>query len=66
MAELYKMKQSETESNDSYLERFKSHVNTVELANGKGLFCMPIMMEAMDQSNPTEREIYVEEQQRVH
>ena len=43
LAELYRLKQGETESNDRFLERFQSAVNTVELTEGKRIFCIESM-----------------------
>ena len=42
------MKQSNSESNDRYLERFKSNINTVELAHGAYIFCPEKLVKAAD------------------
>jgi hypothetical protein len=44
------MKQGATESNDSYLERFRSAVSTVELAHGRHIFCSSEIMEKAGES----------------
>ena len=41
IGQLFETKQGENESNDRFLERFKSSVNTLELAQGKYVFCPP-------------------------
>lgn len=40
LAELYKLYQGETESNDKYHERFKICINTVEPAQGRSVFAL--------------------------
>ena len=49
LAELYKLKQGESEANDKYLERFQSCINTVELTQGKPIFCIESMVTANDE-----------------
>ena len=48
LSELYHLKQGETESNDKFLERFKSAVNTVELAQGESVFCVKALANISD------------------
>ena len=36
---MFRMRQRATESNDSYMERFKANASTVELAQGHNIFC---------------------------
>ena len=45
---LLAMKQSNSESNDRYLERFKSNINTVELAHGAYILCPENFIKAAD------------------
>ena len=53
---LFRMRQGLTEPNDSYLERLKSNISTVELAHGKHIFCSIDLMTKAS-SVPTETEI---------
>ena len=62
LGELYHLKQGETESNDRFLERFKSCVNTAELAQGKSIFCVKSFADALDKDDMTLEEIATEEQ----
>ena len=45
IASLVYTKQSASESDDKFFERFKSILNTVELAGGKNVFCPVDLME---------------------
>ena len=54
------MKQGETETNDNYLERFKSNIMTVELTGGKDFFCSKGIV-TKDNDDPTDDEIKTEE-----
>ena len=62
LGELYHLKQGETDSNDRFLERFKSCVNMVELSQGKSIFCVKSFADALDKNDMTLEEIAVEEQ----
>jgi len=62
LSEIYHLKQGEAESNDRFLGMFKSTVNTVEIAQGKSIFCIKPMMIATDKNAPTKEEILAEEQ----
>ena len=62
MAALYDTKQNQDESNDLYLERFRSSINTVELARASNIFCSPELVQSVVKNIPTDAEIYVEEE----
>ena len=57
---LFSMKQSEAEPNDRYLERFKSNVNTIELAHGEYIFCPTSFVKPVDPNNITAAEKKIE------
>ena len=57
---LFSMKQSEAEPNDRYLERFKSNVNTIELAHGEYIFCPTSFVKPVDPDNITAAEKKIE------
>ena len=46
------MKQGQIKSNDSYMERFKTNISTVELARGADVFCSTELMDKAA-SDPT-------------
>ena len=54
------MTQGETEANYNYLERFKSNIMTVELMDGKDIFCSKGIM-TKDNDDPTDDDIKAEE-----
>ena len=54
------LKQSEVEPNDRYLERFKSNVNTIELAHGEYIFCPTSFVKPVDPNNITAAEKKIE------
>ena len=56
---IFKMRQGATESNDCYIERFKSNVSTVELSRGANVFCCTELMDKVG-SSPTPDEISAE------
>ena len=56
IATLFAMKQGDTEPNDSFLERFKSNVNTVDLSHGKYVFCPITLIKPADLACATEEE----------
>ena len=56
---IFKMRQGATESNDCYIERFKSNVSTVELSRGANVFCCTELMDKAG-SSPTPDEISAE------
>lgn len=58
---LFKMNQGELEANDSYLDRFKSAVSTVEFSQGANVFCSINVMDKAD-DDPTAEEKSVEAQ----
>ena len=62
LAALYKMKQGQDESNSEYLERFRSNVNTAELAQASNVFCSPALMKVAQDGKPTDQEINDEEE----
>jgi hypothetical protein len=53
---LFKMKQGASEANDSYLDRFKSAVITVELAQGANVFYSTEVMDKEDDDPIAEEE----------
>ena len=53
-----RMKQYPGEANDHYLERFKSHIHTVELAKGGYIFCSNELIG----DSPTNQDIQVEKE----
>ena len=53
---LFSMRQVKFELNDSYLERFNSNIKTVEMAQGKHIFCATDLMEKAT-DKPTSQEI---------
>ena len=62
LAALYKMKQGQDESNSEYLERFRSIVNSAELAQASNVFCSPALMEVAQDGKPTDQDINDEEE----
>ena len=62
MSELYKLRQGEAEGNDKYLERFQSCVNTVELAQGKDIFCIDSMAKSEGSVGLSDEDRAIEEQ----
>ena len=57
----FSMRQGQFESNDSYLKRFNSNIKTVEMAQGKHIFCATDLMEKAT-DKPTSQEIRNEEE----
>ena len=64
LSELYHLRQGETESDDRFLERFKSTVTTVELAQGASVFCIKSIAEISDRSVDMTEPQVTEESQR--
>ena len=58
---LIKMRQGHSESNDSYMERFRSNVAIVELVHGSHVFCSHAIIDKAA-AIPTAEEIAVEEE----
>ena len=54
---LINMRQYATESNDHYIERFKSNVHTVELAKGGHIFCSHELVQCASEDDITDEEI---------
>ena len=61
LAILYKMKQGPSESNDHYLERFKSNITAVELTHGSQVFYSPGLT-GTTLANATPEEVNTEEE----
>ena len=58
---LVTMKQGESESDTSYMKRFKVNLDTLYSAGGKHILCSPELVEAVDKDNITDKEKEVEE-----
>ena len=60
---LLNMRQQQNESNDHYMERFKSNVNTLEMAKGGHIFCSHELVSTdEDAVDPTDHQIVEEEE----
>ena len=57
IGQLFETKQGENESNDRFLERFKSSINTLELSQGKYVFCPTALIKPADLVTPTNDEL---------
>ena len=55
------MRQGDTESDTSYMKRFRVNTDTLIAAGGQHIFCSPELMDAVDKDNPTEKEKQIEE-----
>ena len=60
ISSLSSTRQGATESDDKFLERYKSCVATIELAGGKNIFCSTELMQKLNDI-PDEHEIKSEE-----
>merc|ERR1712127_508753 len=56
------MRQYKTESNNHFMERFKTNIHTVELAKGGHIFCSHKLSECEDDDSPTIVEMKAEEE----
>ena len=61
LAILYKMKQGQSESNNHYLERFKSNIASVEVSHGSQVFYSPGLI-GTSSANTTTEEVTAEEE----
>ena len=60
---LVNTRQQQSESNDHYMERFKSNVNTLEMAKGGHIFCSRELVKIdKDKANPTDHQVSEEEE----
>ena len=57
------MRQGEGDSNDSFLQRFWSEGQLVELVGGKNVFCSEKLINAADKKNITDDEREAEREQ---
>ena len=55
------MRQGPLEGDDGYIKQASSEIETLILAGGRHVLCIPVIMEAEDQAKPSEKEMTSEE-----